>query len=273
MSVFLNPWVLLLLVLTSLVSGLAVSWVHRSRAKQRAQLEAQRHRAREEIYHQTERTVVQQGQELSELRRQAQADVERRAAAETRAYRVDQLEEEAQRREAQSLADGRERGTLLAEIAKLETRIEEERRSSKDQIRVLTEARESLTQSFQALSAEALAQSNRSFLDLARETLERYQVQAQSDLKGRQTAVEHLVLPIRESLSQVDKHLRKLETARQEAYGGLRQQMEDLTKTQVGLRQETQKLSQALRSPNVRGRWGGNAASKSGGDFRHAATL
>ncbi|MBZ0113248.1 MAG: DNA recombination protein RmuC, partial [Thermoanaerobaculia bacterium] len=95
-----------------------------------------------------------------------------------------------------------------------------------------------------------------SFLDLARETLERYQTQAQSDLQGRQKAVEHLVDPIRESLGKVGEQLRLLESVRQDAYVGLRQQMADLTTSQTGLREETQRLSQALRAPNVRGRWG-----------------
>lgn len=244
------------ITLAALGGGLVVWWMLATRARQAAAFGVERLRNRDEQIQELHQTLREQQRELTVLREQTQEQVERRSAAEARAQRVDQLEEEAARRQEQLELAQRERGDLLAQIAKLQTRMEDERESLQQQIRLLSEARESLSQNFEVLSSKALAQSNRSFLDLARETLERYQTQAQSDLQGRQKAVEHLVNPIRESLGKVDEQLRLLESARQEAYVGLRQQITDLTSSQSGLRAETQRLSQALRSPNVRGRWG-----------------
>ncbi|MBM3949190.1 MAG: DNA recombination protein RmuC [SAR202 cluster bacterium] len=62
-------------------------------------------------------------------------------------------------------------------------------------------------------------------------------------------AVEGLVRPLGDALSEVEK-------SRKEAYGALRQQLEDVTKGQQQLTSETSRLVQALKHPQARGRWG-----------------
>jgi DNA recombination protein RmuC len=77
------------------------------------------------------------------------------------------------------------------------------------------------------------------------------------DLEQRRQAVEHLVTPIKESLTKVDGKLQELEVARTRAYSELSTQVRTLTETQKELRSETGNLVSALRDrPNVRGRWG-----------------
>jgi DNA recombination protein RmuC len=77
------------------------------------------------------------------------------------------------------------------------------------------------------------------------------------DLEQRRQAVEHLVSPIKESLTKVDGKLQELEVARTRAYSELSTQVRTLTETQKELRSETGNLVSALRDrPNVRGRWG-----------------
>jgi DNA recombination protein RmuC len=122
---------------------------------------------------------------------------------------------------------------------------------------VLEEARSSLETTMKALAADALATSGQSFLELAKSQLEQLQQKTTLDLEQRKQAVEHIVAPIRESLTKVDGKLHELELARTHAYSELSTQVRQLAETQKELRSETGNLVSALRDrPNVRGRWG-----------------
>ena len=113
-----------------------------------------------------------------------------------------------------------------------------------------------LREAFGSLAADALRNNNRSFLELAKANLEKFQGVAKSDLEARQKAVEHLVMPIQESLGKVDQKIQQLEKDRSQAYGALTDQVQSLIGTQEQLRTETGNLVKALRAPSVRGRWG-----------------
>jgi DNA recombination protein RmuC len=122
---------------------------------------------------------------------------------------------------------------------------------------VLEEARGSLETTMKALASDALASSSESFLQLAKSQLEQLQQKTTADLAQRTQAVEHLVAPIKESLSKVDGKLQELEVARTRAYSELSTQVRQLAEGQKDLRSETGNLVSALRDrPNVRGRWG-----------------
>jgi DNA recombination protein RmuC len=118
------------------------------------------------------------------------------------------------------------------------------------------ESLERLREMFGSLAADALRDNNQSFLELAKANLEKFQVIAQGDLEARQKAVEHLVMPIQESLSKVDQKIQQIEKDRTQAYGALSEQVQSLIGTQEQLRTETGNLVKALRAPSVRGRWG-----------------
>lgn len=140
--------------------------------------------------------------------------------------------------------------------ARLESDLENSRRSAEEKIALLEKAGRDLRESFQALSSEALKSNNRSFLDLAKATLEKYQAEAKGDLEQKRQAVEQLVGPLKESLSKVESHNQAIEKARIESYGALREQVSSLSLTQQKLQGETANLVKALRSPQTRGRWG-----------------
>lgn len=176
-------------------------------------------------------------------------EVERRSAAEERALRVAQLEPALD-------AKTREVSQLQGELAIARAQLHEERRSSAEKVMVLKQAQDQLTQSFKALSAEALNQNNRSFLDLATATLEKYQAGAKGDLAQRQQAIDELLKPLRESLSKVDHKIGELEKSRASAQGTLSEQVRALASAQAQLQGETANLVKALRMPSVRGRWG-----------------
>jgi len=154
---------------------------------------------------------------------------------------------------ARLLADQRE---LVESRARLESALESERKTSTEKIELLSRAGEELQNAFKALAADALKSNNSSFLQIAHETLKRFQSEAKGDLEARQKAVADLVAPVRESLTKVDEQIQQMEIARGEAYGDLRAQVQSLITTQKELQSETGNLVRALRTPNVRGRWG-----------------
>ena len=98
--------------------------------------------------------------------------------------------------------------------------------------------------------------NNRSFLALAKGNLERFQSEARGDLENRQKAVADLVTPVRESLDRVDAQIQQMEKERGSAYSALHEQVKTLVAGNDKLQSETGNLVRALRTPNVRGRWG-----------------
>ena len=110
-------------------------------------------------------------------------------------------------------------GTLLAE-----------RQSAAERIAIVDQARETLRDTFAALSSDALRQNHDSFLKLA----------------------EVSFTPVKDSLEKLGEHLR--ETDRE--HSTLKGHLQSVADTQHLLRQQTQALVSALKSPNQRGRWG-----------------
>ena len=145
---------------------------------------------------------------------------------------------------------------LVAGKARLESALDSERKTSNEKIDLVTRASEELRNSFKALASDALKNNSSSFLVIAEETLKRFHSQAKGDLEARQKAVADMVTPVRESLNKVDAQIQQMEVARGDAYGELRAQVQSLITSQKDLQSQTGNLVRALRTPNVRGRWG-----------------
>ena len=88
-----------------------------------------------------------------------------------------------------------------------------------------------LEAAIKALSTEALNANSARFLELA-----------ETHLSGQ-------VRPLKESLDRMDQQLQSVERVRQESYGALRTQVATLS-------ERAGSLTNALRTPHVRGRWG-----------------
>jgi DNA recombination protein RmuC len=140
--------------------------------------------------------------------------------------------------------------------AELETILHQERQQFSEKLTLLEQAKTELSNSFQALSAQALERNNRTFLDLAKSTFDRLQENAKGELKEKQQAIHELLTPIRTSLSSVDQKLESLEKTRISTFEVLRHQIHELAVTQKDLRLETANLVKALKTPHIRGRWG-----------------
>src|SRR5579872_509653 len=97
---------------------------------------------------------------------------------------------------------------LVESRARLESALELERKTGNEKIELLAKAgdraAEDLQNAFKALAADALKSNNSTFLQVAQETLKRFQSEATGDLDARQKAVSDLVAPVRESLTKVD---------------------------------------------------------------------
>jgi DNA recombination protein RmuC len=145
---------------------------------------------------------------------------------------------------------------VVAGKARVESALDSERKTSNEKIELVTRASEELRNAFKAMASDALRSNNSSFLVIAEETLKRFQSQAKGDLDARQKAVADMVAPVRDSLNKVDAQIQQMEVARGDAYGELRSQVQSLITTQRELQSQTGNLVRALRTPNVRGRWG-----------------
>jgi len=159
-------------------------------------------------------------------------------------------------RDAQLARLQEENASLGARVSELSTLIREERKAAEEKLAVLDSAQVKLSDAFKALSAEALQSNNRSFMELARTILEKFQDGARGDLEQRRQAIDELVKPLRESLDKVDGKIQELEKVRTTAYVSLAEQLKSLASTQAQLQGETANLVKALRTPTVRGRWG-----------------
>jgi DNA recombination protein RmuC len=148
----------------------------------------------------------------------------------------------------------------LAEVeqqkSKIENALSAERAAATEKIATLTEAHERLTESFKALSADALRSNNQSFLELARESFSKLHQQSADELGKRQQAIDSLVKPLKESLEKVDAKIGEIEKSRATAYGQLSEQLKSLGSAQLSLQSEAAKLSTALRSTTTAGTWG-----------------
>lgn len=189
------------------------------------------------------------------LLRARRADTAGALAAENARRVVDLERQLGEARQQVAHAQGRVE-TLTGERAALSAALEAERASASEKLALVTDAQQQLKDTFEALSSATLQRSQESFLQLAQEKLGQFQQASAGDLAARQQAIAELLKPVRESLTRVDQQLVAVDRERAGAYQSVAEQLRSLHAAQEELRRETGSLVRALRSPNVRGRWG-----------------
>jgi DNA recombination protein RmuC len=172
------------------------------------------------------------------------------------ASRISELRRALHQRESAVADLQQEVAAARQESARLAAESSAARQASAEKLGVLQMAEAKLREAFAALSSEALRSNNEAFLQLARTSFNELQRTATLDLEGRQKTIETLVQPLKESLTKVDAKLHEVESGRAAAQALLTEQIRSLTQAQQQLYLETNRLSRALRSPNVRGQWG-----------------
>ena len=118
------------------------------------------------------------------------------------------------------------------------------------------EAGMDLETAFKALAGDVLKGNSQSFIELATQNLGKFQSEARHELDKKQQAFVELVRPIGETLKKADEQMRQMEKERKEAFGNIASHLKLMAEGQQQLETETRNLVNALRRPEVRGRWG-----------------
>ena len=135
----------------------------------------------------------------------------------------------------------RARSRAATESSGLKERVvalEKEHEAGSEKLDWIRKAEDNMRDAFKALAGDSL-KSNSEVLT----------AQVKKDFQG-------VVDPLKESLTSLDGHVRELEKNRQGAYTEMVQRLSELRDTHAKLQQSTIGLTEALRSPTVRGRWG-----------------
>lgn len=103
-----------------------------------------------------------------------------------------------------------------------------------EQRELLNRSQAEVRETFAALSRDALKENRSDFLQTA----------------------DALLAPVRETLGRVQAQLTDVDKAREGTFQSVSAQLRSLSAAQEQLRTTTEGLSRALRSPNVRGKWG-----------------
>jgi DNA recombination protein RmuC len=140
--------------------------------------------------------------------------------------------------------------------AAAEKEAESQRANLVEQRRLLDDGQVKLREAFQSLAGEALQASSQQFMDLAKSKFDSLQKEAEGDLEQRKAAIQSMVDPLETALKDLRTEVNRVESARQEAYGSLRSEVQLLATTSKELRQETGSLVNSLKQPQVKGRWG-----------------
>jgi DNA recombination protein RmuC len=156
------------------------------------------------------------------------------------------------------LAIGVTIGWLVSRPAqtRLRTEIDKERAVHAERLKAYHDAESKLRDTFQALSADALKTNNEAFLQLAESRMREARTEAAGDIDARRKAIEDLLAPMARTLEQVDREIKDAERRRVESSAQLLQRIASLDTAGQGLREETRRLTDALKRPGVRGRWG-----------------
>lgn len=110
--------------------------------------------------------------------------------------------------------------------------------------------------SFAAISKDTLMANVDLMNSSFKQSLEQIYKTSEQDRTNSHQHLREVIAPLKESLLSVDKKVGELESARVGAYGGLKEQIEGLLKSQAILQKETTTLTRALNAPSIRGRWG-----------------
>ena len=135
--------------------------------------------------------------------------------------------------------DADEKENLSNEVARLKTRIEEERKTSEEKIELLTEVRDKMESKFRELAQDAL------------------KVQGEEFSKANLEKLSATLAPLKEHVGLFEKELKQLHHGAVSERAALKNQIETLTEKSETLSKDAQELARALKSDQQKqGAWG-----------------
>jgi DNA recombination protein RmuC len=140
--------------------------------------------------------------------------------------------------------------------ARLRSELDKQQAIHADRLKAIQDAESKSREAFQSLSADALKRNNEAFLTLAESRLREARTEAANDIDARKTAIENLLSPMAKTLEQMDRELRDAAISRTRDGSQLIEKIAALDGVGRNLRDETKRLTDALKRPGVRGRWG-----------------
>lgn len=149
-----------------------------------------------------------------------------------------------------------ERESAQRDAAVIGQQLQARHQQFEEQKQLLEQAEKKLAETFASVGGQALRNNNTQFLELARQTFEKLMQQASGEVEKKQQAIDHLVKPIKELLEKQNAALTEIEKKREADKSGLQKHLELIAQAHDKLGTETSKLVNALRRPEVRGRWG-----------------
>jgi DNA recombination protein RmuC len=121
-----------------------------------------------------------------------------------------------------------------ARLARLEAERDAAIKAQADQLQLLTTTQDDVRETFAAVSRDALTDTRNDLLQSA----------------------DALLAPVRQTLERVRTHLQDVDRAREGSHQAVAAELRSVAHAQEQLRAATEGLTSALRSPNIRGRWG-----------------
>ena len=145
-----------------------------------------------------------------------------------------------------------QRDELKTQCTELKARLE----AAVEKNQWLNQAQETLKETFQALASSALNQNAQQLLAQAKEAIGSLLNEVKGDWGKSATEIQSAIKPLKDALDKLEAQVRELESKRESAYGSLTQHLKQIAENHEKLANLTGQLSQALKSPTARGRWG-----------------
>ena len=148
---------------------------------------------------------------LATSREQVKAGERRAAEMEARLV---QAQDEARKNEQDAQ-------TFRNQLSETRSRHEAESEAAAEKLALLERNEAKLTDTFKALSADALKSTTEQFLHLAKTSLSAQTEEAKGEIEKRKVAIETLVKPVADSLGKFELRIGEIEKAREGAYAEL----------------------------------------------------
>jgi DNA recombination protein RmuC len=145
---------------------------------------------------------------------------------------------------------------LEIRLAEVSSKIEEREAALREEREQVAEIRLTLKAEFAELSAAALKENGQQFLETAKGVLALQHQTADGDLQKKQEEIKTLVKPIEEGIKAVNQAARQMEMTRAAAFGTIEEKLRETIASSAEVAKQAGALKDALKRPNVRGRWG-----------------